>query len=47
MIPISECRKYMPADWSDDQIELYREKLYSLAHITFSLYKEQIQNNLH
>lgn len=28
MIPISECRQYLPPDWSDDQIREYRDDLY-------------------
>ena len=40
MISIEECRKYFPTDWSDDQIMIYRDKIYWLAYFSFNIYTE-------
>jgi hypothetical protein len=45
MLAMSECRQYLPPDWSDDEVETSREKLYILAHITVSEYLQQIYQN--
>lgn len=27
MIPVSECRQYLPVDWSDDEVTEFRDSL--------------------
>lgn len=37
MLPISECRQYLPPDWSDDQIREYLEMVHDFLSGMFDL----------
>lgn len=44
MISITECRKILTGDYSDDEIEQIRDSLYQLANILFDQFQKDKNN---